>query len=415
MQRPSSWRGWQTRPWSALLFGSATFATWTAAHYVVTSISSPPASPAQTSASPVSEPGSREIDPACGERLCDSPTKPERPTSSSRTSLPFARLEAGTWTIPQGTLFAPSALYLETWPRSGSMRSGCAYERPTWAPRTGGIGGSAWPTATSRDSKDGACADANVETNALLGRAVTRWPTPRTITGGAESAERKQELGREESGGGDLQAAATLWPTPQVGTGENSHGQISGDFRNRMEDLLSKWQTPRAGVHDSPGPHTSRGEVDALEPQAQLWQTPATDSFRSRGGDRREEMGLDQQSRFWPTPAASVINDGEGPETFDARRERLRELGINGNGAGLMLPVEAVRFHRVRVISTAGVELSPTDLSTSQRRRLNPAFVCWLMGFPWWWTRAEPISFAAAEMQSWLCRQRRLLWSYFGE
>lgn len=43
----------------------------------------------------------------------------------------------------------------------------------------------------------------------------TGWPTPRTVTGGAESAERKQELGRTESGGGDLQAATALagWPT----------------------------------------------------------------------------------------------------------------------------------------------------------------------------------------------------------
>lgn len=41
------------------------------------------------------------------------------------------------------------------------------------------------------------------------------WPTPRTITGGAESGERKQELGRTESGGGDLQATAQSagWPT----------------------------------------------------------------------------------------------------------------------------------------------------------------------------------------------------------
>ena len=30
------------------------------------------------------------------------------------------------------------------------------------------------------------------------------YPTPRTITGGGESAERKRELGREDSGGGDL-------------------------------------------------------------------------------------------------------------------------------------------------------------------------------------------------------------------
>jgi hypothetical protein len=32
----------------------------------------------------------------------------------------------------------------------------------------------AWPTATQRDWKDGACRDANVPTNGLLGRAVLR-------------------------------------------------------------------------------------------------------------------------------------------------------------------------------------------------------------------------------------------------
>jgi len=40
-----------------------------------------------------------------------------------------------------------------------------------------------------------------------LENQAKQWPTPRTITGGAESAERKQELVRKESGGGDLQSA----------------------------------------------------------------------------------------------------------------------------------------------------------------------------------------------------------------
>lgn len=40
------------------------------------------------------------------------------------------------------------------------------------------------------------------------------WPTPRAITGGAESAQRKQELGRTRSGGSDLQAEAQNWATP---------------------------------------------------------------------------------------------------------------------------------------------------------------------------------------------------------
>jgi len=83
------------------------------------------------------------------------------------------------------------------------------------------------------------------------------WQTPRSITGGAESGERKQELGRTESGGGDLQA------------------------------------------------------------QANQWQTPGTDSFRSRGGDRKDEPGLDQQGRNWPTPTQADQSGhvGEYPKT----------------------------------------------------------------------------------------------------
>lgn len=42
----------------------------------------------------------------------------------------------------------------------------------------------------------------------------TDWPSPRTITGGGESRERKQELGRQRSGGGDLQAASLAFSLP---------------------------------------------------------------------------------------------------------------------------------------------------------------------------------------------------------
>lgn len=46
-------------------------------------------------------------------------------------------------------------------------------------------------------------------------KQATQWATPRTITSGAESAERKQELGRTESGGGDLQSQVeSFFPTP---------------------------------------------------------------------------------------------------------------------------------------------------------------------------------------------------------
>ena len=42
---------------------------------------------------------------------------------------------------------------------------------------------------------------------------------------------------------------------------------------------------------------------------------------------------------LWPTPDASVANDGEGPETWLARRETLKEKGYNGNGAGMPLAI----------------------------------------------------------------------------
>lgn len=49
-----------------------------------------------------------------------------------------------------------------------------------------------------------------------LNSQAQSWPTPRTISGGGESAERKKELGRDDSGGGDLQAAVQNWQTPTV-------------------------------------------------------------------------------------------------------------------------------------------------------------------------------------------------------
>ena len=52
------------------------------------------------------------------------------------------------------------------------------YGRPTAGKSRGGpshgLEDVIWPTATQRDWKDGACADTNVPTNGLLGRAVPR-------------------------------------------------------------------------------------------------------------------------------------------------------------------------------------------------------------------------------------------------
>lgn len=44
---------------------------------------------------------------------------------------------------------------------------------------------------------------------------------------------------------------------------------------------------------------------------------------------------------MWPTPDANAVNDGENPETWRARQQRLAAKGYNGNGAGVPLAIAA--------------------------------------------------------------------------
>jgi hypothetical protein len=131
-----------------------------------------------------------------------------------------------------------------------------------------------------------------------------------------------------------------------------------------------------------------QGSVDSLTgatglwstPPANSWQTPATDSFRSRGGDRKDEMGLDQQARMFPTPASR-----------DYRTPNLKpgsERGMGTKGEQLQNFVEH-HFPSPPVPKIQGGQTSSETIPGSpqpSKRRLNPRFVEWLMGFPIGWT-----------------------------
>lgn len=60
-----------------------------------------------------------------------------------------------------------------------------------------------------------------------------------------------------------------------------------------------------------------------------------------------------------------------------------------------------------------GEESSPAG--PGSRQRLNPAFGCWLMNWPCWWTNPGITSSARSEMALYRCRQRALLSSLLGE
>lgn len=250
------------------------------------------------------------------------------------------------------------------------------------------------------------------------GSASSFWPTARTVTGGAESAQRKQELGRKESGGGDLQAAAQSWPTPRTKTTLGDSGSrkrlLEGENPG-LNDMASRWPTPTAmdshssgDTSSNPGSRRHPG-VTLTDAASRNWATPTApaphDSEVSVGRERKDRPGygleLVNQAVRWPTPNQ---RDHKGPD-----------LKSRHGGASLPHFVETgERTHspsspQVQVTSTSGAELSRTGVETFSRLRLNPAFVCWLMGWPWWWTNPGRISFARSAMESYLSRLRTLL------
>src|SRR5690348_5079887 len=91
-------------------------------------------------------------------RSQDDGKEPTMPATSGPTSgQPFATYdpESRSWKTSPGTDPLDSTEYSETWPRTGSMRSGRAYEHPTSGRRTGanGYSSSLLPTPLSRDHK----------------------------------------------------------------------------------------------------------------------------------------------------------------------------------------------------------------------------------------------------------------------
>ena len=145
-------------------------------------------------------------------------------------------------------------------------------------------------------------------------------------------------------GSGGFAGRGENWPTPQVGTGENSHGQISGDFRNRMEELLTApmWMTPNVpngGRHVPPELVASKGAMEdgtkrtvGLESQTKYWATPKANDAEKRGNvaHRPHMPELVGQAQAWPTPKG-----------MDGTKGGPNQAGSKGD---LMLPSAAAQW-----------------------------------------------------------------------
>lgn len=129
------------------------------------------------------------------------------------------------------------------------------------------------------------------------------------------------------------------------------------------------WSTPRASDGEKGGPNQSFGAGGVpLPSQTANWPTPTaldrprseetlakSASFRKRNANQNTvPLYLGEVAERWPTPDASVINDGESPSSFHARRERLKASQKNGNGAGTPLTIASTQWPTPTSLSFAG-------------------------------------------------------------
>jgi hypothetical protein len=308
----------------------------------------------------------------------------------------------------------------------------------------------------------------------IAGSEYSYWPTTRSSSGGGNTSDYNGAPYRPA-----LAQWAQSWPSPRTEDGEScgNHPEAS----DSLTGVTRTWHTPQVMLWrspDAPGhggirnrqASTGEGHQTTIGEQAEQWQTPAADSFRSRGGDRVNEMGLDQQARFWGTPSSherthnprevdhgtqlanqasawpsptegtpnSLRGSGQDPEirregghsinlqdavsTWPSPQSRDYRSGKTVENYGNARPLnEAIESFRSTSL-LAPSPLVPTiqdgekysNAPLGLVRRLNPAFVAWLMGLPWWWTNPEPINSARSETESYLCRQRRLLFYLLG-
>lgn len=156
-----------------------------------------------------------------------------------------------------------------------------------------------------------------------------------------------------------------LWPTPAAGL--HNDGEDPASFRARQ----AKWKNSPKRYHNSPPLPIIAKETAALwaTPSARDWKdTPgmATVATNPDGSKRTRLDQLPRQAALYPTPTSLAPARNGNNEA--------------GNSAGLV---------GIRAIGL-GLEANGPLEQTEKPGALNPAFVCWLMGFPPEWESCAP-------------------------
>jgi len=381
--RKSSWIGCKTRPWMKELFGQI-LPPLMASRGVAKLICSLEDSHVKTS--------------AIVERKLES-KKGQGQGYTTTTSASWTKYDQATcsWRTFQACWITGQwALFLENWPKGGSMRNGeCSVQNP-WVPATRGIGSLYWPTPTTQEvphynpilSHTGRRVSASGQSSHGLNLedASRNWPTPRAreidekVETNIARMERRKENGEDEISM-NLSVTVKKWPTP-----------VRSDFQDRKEsenwdgsDLPSIANQYPTGLRVQETNEHGQTSFNDAQNLPQRWKTPTTmDTVTNRDLENqkatRDSLGNAELSREMMNRWATPLTPPQHDSIKSAGRARP------GRNYGKELPTQAAEL-------TGDLE----------KRRLNPLFVEWLMGKPLFWSLPMPIElndFKHWEMES---------------
>ena len=165
----------------------------------------PEDSPAKTSAQPASVGGFKLTDQDC--------------SFNSRVLLAKYNPDMQSWRTSQTSLVATEEdglePYSEPWPRSGTMRSGTAYQLPPLVLITKGTESGLLPTPTAQDNNQvRGTSKATGKRGTTLGGYARKFPTPTASKYGTQKGKSKGASVRPSL---ETMARQNLWPTPCAG------------------------------------------------------------------------------------------------------------------------------------------------------------------------------------------------------
>ena len=180
--------------------------------------------------------------------------------------------------------------------------------------------------------------------------------------------------------------------------------QLAVSVPRIKEKGFGLWQSPTAkGNNDSPSMARWPGSVAAA-----VWPTPQARDYRSGGADRAQDPDRSNNLNdyaLWATPNTMDTLPPRSQEAKDrqfntSRKGRTAPANLREQVLPSMWPTASSRDHKGGYIGgrirKGKISMDTLDVAaqaacggsnalTEKQGQLNPAFVCWLMGYPTVW------------------------------